>query len=136
MSERRPDDPSCLVVGGLVDDPRSYGAEHLLGLGESRDPAREELVVPLRPLIEQAAPSVSATHVSAVSADGAYTASIPLAEALAKGELHVGRATGGWAPVRLEVPGGMTKCWNVKGLGLLRVTAGPEPDSLPDVLTH
>ena len=80
-------------------------------------------------------PVRAATHVTAASADGTYTASIPLPEALSKGELHL-EAGGAKAPIRLLVPGGMTLCWNVKGLGRLEVTEGPEPDSLPEVLTH
>ena len=133
-NERRCEQPE-LAVGGLVDAPRRYTLEHLRGLGEVRNTAPVEAAVPLRTVVEQAGPSAAATHVSAVSADGSYTASIPLPEALAKGEILVGAASGG-ALIRLEVPGGLTKCWNVKSLGLLRVTEGPEPDSLPDVLTH
>ena len=133
-NERRCEQPE-LAVGGLVDAPRRYTLERLRGLGEVRNTAPGEAAVPLRTVVEQAGPSAAATHVSAVSADGSYTASIPLPEAVAKGEILVGAASGG-ALIRLEVPGGLTKCWNVKSLGLLRITEGPEPDSLPDVLTH
>ena len=124
-----------MTVDGLVDDPQCYALEHLRGLGEVRNTNPGEAAVPLRAVVEQAGPSAAAAHVSAVSADGSYTASIPLPEALAKGVICVEGGSGGGL-IRLEVPGGLTKCWNVKGLGLLRVTEGPEPDSLPDVLTH
>ena len=135
MSGERLGQQPGLAVGGLVDRPQRYDPEHLRGLGEARNTAPGEAAVPLRAVIEQAKPSAAADHVSAVSADGSYTASIPLPEALAKGVIHVGGGSGGGL-IRLEVPGGLTKCWNVKSLGLLRVTEGPEPDSLPDVLTH
>ena len=93
------------------------------------------VVVAVRPLIEAARPRTAATHVTALSADGAYSASIPLTDAMALGEVHAGGADGE-STLRLRVPGGMTLCWNVKDLGLLRVTAGPEPDSLPEILAH
>ena len=135
MAEVHPDDPSHLAVSGLVDRPERYDLERLHHLGDRRDDS-DEVVVYLRQVIEDAGLTTSATHVTAVSADGAYSASIPLPEALAKGELHVGEAPGAEAPIRLEVPGGLTRCWNVKDLGRLRVTSGPEPDSLPSILTH
>lgn len=128
------DDPSHLAVSGLVETPDRYSLEHLARLGEHRDGA--VTVVPVRRVIEGAGPAPSATHVTALSADGSYSASIPLGEAVSKGEIHVDEATGGGPPIRLLVPDGMTLCWNVKGLGRLRVTEGPEPDSLPEVLTH
>lgn len=135
MSDERRGQQPGLTVDGLVDDPQCYALEHLRGLGEVRNTDRGEAAVPLRAVVEPAKPSTAADHVSAVSADGSYTASIPLSEALAKGVIHVEGGSGGGL-IRLEVPGGLTKCWNVKSLGLLRVTEGPEPDSLPDVLTH
>ena len=136
MSNGHRGSPLDLAVVGLVDTPQRFSLERLRGWGGHRGGASGETVIPLRAVIEQAGLSAAADHVSAVSADGSYTASIPLAEALAKGEIRVGGASGGGPAVQLEVPGGLTKCWNVKGLGLLRVTEGPEPDSLPDVLTH
>ena len=134
MADIYTDDPSHLVLSGLVDQPERLGLEQLRVLGWRED-GSDRVVVPLRPVIERARPSRAATHVTAASADGAYTASIPLPEALSKGELHL-EARDAKAPIRLQVPGGMTLCWNVKGLGRLKVTDGPEPDSLPEVLTH
>ena len=129
------DDPSHLVVSGLVEAPDRYTLEHLDRLAEYRD-GTTDTVVPVRRVIENAGPAASATHVTALSADGSYSASIPLGEAVSKGEIHVNRADKSNLPIRLVVPEGMTLCWNVKGLGRLRVTEGPEPDSLPEVLTH
>ncbi|MDE0368799.1 MAG: hypothetical protein OXI84_01515 [bacterium] len=123
-----------LRVTGLVDRPRGYDLDTLHDMGTPEEGAAG-VVVAMRPLIEAARPRTGATHVTALSADGAYSASIPLTEVLALGEVHAGRADGE-SILRLLVPGGMTLCWNVKDLGLLRVTAGPEPDSLPEILTH
>ena len=135
MTDVHHDDPSRLVISGLVDITEQYDLKRLHDLGE-RCGDSNEVVVPLRRVMEDARPTASSSHVTAVSADGTYSASIPLEEALSKGELHVSDAPGEAATIRLEVPGGLTLCWNVKGLGGLRVTAGPEPDSLPDILTH
>ena len=129
------DDPYHLVVSGLVERPDRYNIEDLARLGEHRDDTTSA-VVSLHRVIRDAGPAVSATHVTALSADGSYTASIPLPVALANGEIHVNEAAGTDPAIRLLVPEGMTSCWNVKGLGRLRVTEGPEPDSLPEVLTH
>ncbi len=136
MSDGHRGSPLDLAVVGLVDAPQRCSLEQLRGWGGGPSGASGETVIPLRAVVEQTGLSAAADHVSAVSADGSYTASIPLSEALAKGEIRVGGPSEGGPPIRLEVPGGLTKCWNVKGLGLLRVTEGPEPDSLPDVLTH
>ena len=134
MAGGRSEGPPVLQVTGLVDRPRDYDLETLHDMGNPGE-GTADAVVAVRPLIEAARPRTAATHVTALSADGAYSASIPLTDAMALGEVHAGSAGGG-SILRLRVPGGMTLCWNVKDLGLLRVTAGPEPDSLPEVLTH
>lgn len=121
-------------MNGLVDRPRGYDLETLHNMG-TPDESAAGVVVAVRPLIEAARPRTAATHVTALSADGAYSASIPLTDAMALGEVHAG-SDGGESILWLRVPGGMTLCWNVKDLGLLRVTAAPEPDSLPEILTH
>lgn len=134
MAGGRSPGPPVLRVTGLVDRPRGYDLETLHDMGTPVESAAGVLVA-VRPLIEAARPGTAATHVTALSADGAYSASIPLADAMELGEVHTGSADE--VPIlRLRVPGGMTLCWNVKDLGLLRVTAGPEPDSLPEILTH
>ena len=135
MKDDHPAARSRLVVTGLVEAPARHDLDQLRSLAD-RDGHDGESVVPLRRVIDRAVLAEDATHVSAVSADGAYTASIPLPEAMAKGEIRLGGPSSPEQPIRLTVPGGMTRCWNVKGLGLLRVTEGPEPDSLPAVLTH
>lgn len=94
----------------------------------------------LADVLFEAGVAPSATHVTVLSDDGLYSASIPLNEATAKGRLFVGidstldRSLGG--PFRLTVPDGRTLCWNVKAVGELRFTEGPEPDSVPENPTH
>ena len=39
-------------------------------------------------------------------------------------------------PFRLTVAEGSTLCWNVKRVATLRVTAGPEPDDVPENPPH
>ena len=80
-------------------------------------------------------------YVSVESDDGEYRASIPLEELSSKGVVvygladdHLPRERGG--PFRVLVPEGATLCWNVKGVGEMRVTAAPEPDSVPTNPTH
>lgn len=72
----------------------------------------------------------SATHASFESVDGDYRASIPL------DEVHAG----GWVcledTLRLLIPEGRTLCWNVKDLGRIRLTEGPEEDSVPENPPH
>ena len=121
-------------MGGLVAHPKVYDLDTLRGMG-ARVEGTGGVVVSLDRIIKAARPRTAATHVTAISADGAYRASIPLPDATTLGEIHA-EDTDGVPFLRLQVPGGMTLCWNVKGLGLLRVTAGSEPDSLPEVLTH
>ena len=131
----------ALAVTGLVAHPTVIDEATIRSRAKPDDSAPDgTLVVSLGELLGQAEPAANASHVSAVSDDGLYSASIPLAEALSKGQLVVGagqtlsRSAGG--PFRLTVPGGSTLCWNVKSVGELRVTAGAEPDSVPENPTH
>lgn len=118
----------------MVDRPRGYDMETLRKMGPP-DENTAGMVVAVRPLIEAARPRTAATHVTALSADGGYSASIPLAEVMPLGEVHDRRVDG--APtLQLHIPGGKTLCWNVRDLGLLRVTVGPEPDSVPENPPH
>lgn len=73
-----------------------------------------------------------ATHATFESADGDYRASIPLEMARRQGRLSV-EADGS---VRLRVEDGDTLCWNVKDVGTIRLTVGPESDSVPDNPSH
>lgn len=98
------------------------------------------VAVPVGALLDRVDLPADATHVTAVSDDGAYTASIPLDDARSGGRLYVGdvgtlgRSMGG--PFRLIVHEGSTLCWNVKAVGEFRLTDGPEPDSVPESPTH
>jgi len=72
-------------------------------------------------LLRAAKPVPGADHATFHSGDGLYRASIPLEE-LGRAELEDGRLT---------VPGGQTKCWNVKDVVRIEVTIGARPDSVP-----
>src|SRR5438034_447046 len=63
-------------------------------------------------LLRAAKPVPGADHATFHSGDGLYRASIPLEE-LGRAELEDGRLT---------VPGGQTKCWNVKDVVRIEVT--------------
>lgn len=82
-----------------------------------------------------------ATHCTVISQGGAYRASIPLDDLRASGWLAFaedGQALpdhrGG--PFRLTVAEGSTLCWNVKRVATLRMTAGAEPDDVPENPPH
>ena len=97
--------------------------------------------VPVSEVVQLAKPSTSATHCTVVSADGAYSASIPIRELVEDGWLAF-RLNGdalpaeNGGPLRLTVARGRTLCWNVKNVGELRFTVGTEPDSVPARPTH
>lgn len=83
----------------------------------------------------------TATHCTVISQGGAYRASIPLPDLRAGGWLAFGLGgrplpdhQGG--PFRLTVAEGSTLCWNVKRVETLRMTAGPEPDDVPENPPH
>jgi DMSO/TMAO reductase YedYZ molybdopterin-dependent catalytic subunit len=97
--------------------------------------------VPLAPIIDAAGIDPSATHATVVGSDGAYTASIPLETlrtggwlAVALGDRPLPADKGG--PLRLTVADGSTLCWNVKNVGSIRFTIGPESDSVPENPPH
>jgi DMSO/TMAO reductase YedYZ molybdopterin-dependent catalytic subunit len=78
----------------------------------------------------------AATHASVENDDGSYRASIPLPVVRAQGivvhardGMDLTEAEGG--PFRLVVEDGPTLCWNVKHVARIRLTRGPEPDSVP-----
>jgi len=127
-------------VTGLVESPGEWAMEDLAGLsgqvGEGEIPGRG---VSAGALLEASGPQGG--FVSVESDDGAYRASIPLEELSSKGVVVYGFGDdrlpperGG--PFRILVPEGRTLCWNVKGVGEMRVTAEPEPDSVPANPTH
>ncbi len=72
-----------------------------------------------------------ATHATFESTGGDYRASIPLETVTDKGVVELDE--GG---LRLRVVDGDTLCWNVKDLGRIRLTVGPEPDSVPENPPH
>lgn len=102
----RRDEPHTLVIDGLV----------------SRRVEREAREGPLEPLLEEAGPEDAADHGTVMSGDGHFTASIPLAF-LARSRLENGR---------LWVPDAPTHCWDVKDVIRIELTAGRQPDTVPD----
>ena len=126
--------PPRLLITGLVDRPGTLDEETLRSLARPKSARTDGAVtVELGMAIDSRRPSPAASHVTAVNSDGDYSASIPLPEAV-RGELVVGAGAGG--PIRLNVPQGRTLCWNVKDVATLRLTAGPEPDSVPENPPH
>lgn len=92
--------------------------------------------IPLAPIIDIAAVDARATHATVASRDGGYTASIPLETLRRGGWLAVALDDGPLpsshgGPLRLTVADGDTLCWNVKDVGSIRFTVGPEADSVP-----
>ena len=127
-----------LRVTGLVDSPGGWSTSDLAALaGQVTEGGGRGVSVGA--LLEAAGPR--GDYVSVESDDGGYRASIPMEELAAKGVLIYGLGSGGLppergGPFRMLVPEGHTLCWNVKGVGEMRVTAHPEPDSVPANPTH
>jgi len=139
MTIRRAGAAPVIEVSGLVDRSRTLDESRLRG--DARPGAdRSGLAVDLSSVLVGIAVDPNASHVTVVSDDGLYSASIPLADALGRGKLLLGaegtmsRDRGG--PFRLVVEDGATLCWNVKSVGTLRFTDGPEPDSVPENPPH
>jgi hypothetical protein len=132
------EESASLKVTGLVERPGEWGFKDLAELGgQVREAGGRG--VSAGSLLE--ASGARGCFVSVESEDGAYRASIPIEELSAKGVVVYGlgrsdlpRDRGG--PFRMLVPGGRTLCWNVKGVGEMRVTAEPEPDSVPANPSH
>ena len=127
-----------LRITGLVEEPREWHWEELAKLeGQIQEAGGRG--VSAGALLE--ASGSQGGYVSVESEDGAYRASIPIDELAAKGVVVYGLGEGGLprdkgGPFRMLVPGGHTLCWNVKGVGEMRVTAEQEPDSVPANPTH
>ena len=99
------------------------------------------LAVPVASILDSVAIDDEVTHGTVISSDGHYTASIPVETLRTGGWLAIGldggplpRDRGG--PLRLTVADGTTLCWNVKDVGSIRLTNGPEPDSVPENPPH
>lgn len=89
--------------------------------------------VPVSRLLDDVGP---ATHASFETASTDYRASIPIDVVVADGVIVHGDEDGPLdvsrgGPFRLVVPDGKTLCWNVKHVARIRLTVGPEPDSVP-----
>ena len=92
-------------------------------------------------ILDQVTVEHGATHCTVISQGGAYRASIPLDDLREDGWLAFSEAGGPLpdnrgGPFRLTVAEGSTLCWNVKRVATLRVTAGPEPDDVPENPPH
>jgi hypothetical protein len=87
--------------------------------------------VTIATLLDGATIDPRATHGTVISRDGGYTASIPVDVLRADGRLTVGNDR-----LRLTVVNGATLCWNVKDVGTIRFTIGPEADSVPENPPH
>ena len=137
-SEHGEDRRPALRVTGLVDQPGEWRMEDLAGRsGQVTEVGGSG--VSAGSLLEASGPRGG--FVSVESEDGAYRASIPIEELATKGVVVYGLEGGELpgergGPFRMLVPGGHTLCWNVKGVGEMRVTARPEPDSVPANPTH
>lgn len=132
MQPARPARPPRLEITGLAARPGLWGEEALRYL--ARPSPVGGAAVGVGEVLDACRPEPNASHVTVVNSAGDYSASIPLAEA-SRGELLIdGEAAGG--PVRLNIPQGRTLCWNVKDVGMLRLTDGPEPDSVPENPPH
>ena len=132
MTHARPARPARLEITGLAARPGLWGEEALRCL--ARPSPVGGAAVGVGEVLDACRPEPEASHVTVVNSAGDYSASIPLAEA-SRGELLIdGEAAGG--PIRLNIPQGRTLCWNVKDVGTLRLTDGPEPDSVPENPPH
>ena len=143
---RRDRDPELVVTGEVGREVRWPWRELAALPGCIPDLGTEAAgfagaAVPLSAILDAAMPTAAATHATVESDDGHYRASIPLSELMHRGWLAFAldgaplpRDRGG--PLRVVVPQGRTLCWNVKGAAVLRLTAGPEPDSVPENPPH
>ena len=139
--------PPSLGITGLVEHELVITTDDLAAvpgiiadLGAKAEGFSGE-AAPLNVLLDRAQPTNQATHGTVLSDDGHYKASIPLGDLTDKGWLafrldgvDLPRDKGG--PLRVVVPQGRTLCWNVKGAVEIRLTAGPEPDSVPTNPKH
>lgn len=137
-----------LRIDGAVRFPRSFAFADLASLPEQIQdvgtliPSREGGGVRLRSLLAAVEPTAEATHITLVSSDGAFSASVPLAAvqdaivAYRLGDEPLPTKKGG--PVRFFIPqveecaiGEVDACANVKFLSLIRLSHGPGSDTRP-----
>jgi DMSO/TMAO reductase YedYZ molybdopterin-dependent catalytic subunit len=134
-----------LVLSGLASG--SFSWDRLMTLPGRVDDAMTVahgavgVAVPVASILAEATIDPSATHGTVTSSDGTYTASIPIETLRSGGWLAVAlddealpADRGG--PLRLTVAEGDTLCWNVKDVGGIHFTMGPEADSVPENPPH
>ena len=102
---RRADDPRNLTIDGAVATPATH----------------ETIDGEVGPRLEAAGPEEGVDHGTVYSADGLFTASIPLETLLGA---HI---AGG----RLQIEDSPTKCWLVKDIARIELTVGRQPDTVP-----
>lgn len=137
----------AVVVTGLVEPDLRVTAHELGALPSVVDdvaryaPGAIGRAVRVADILGSTRVGDDATHCTVIADGGAYRASIPLDDlrdggwlAFALGESALPTERGG--PFRLTVAAGTTLCWNVKQVAELRVTAGEEPDDVPEDPPH
>ena len=137
-----------LRVEGEVQHPQNLGFADLAALPRQVAdlgqliPGREGGGVRLQSILEVAGPTQAATHVTLISSDGKFSASVPL-EAVREavvayrlGDEPLPDKKGG--PMRFFIPnveecaiGGVDACANVKFVGLIRLSHGSGKDTRP-----
>jgi DMSO/TMAO reductase YedYZ molybdopterin-dependent catalytic subunit len=145
-------EPAAVRVHGAVARAATFTLVDLEALPHLADlsrvaAAKSGRAVRVEDLLDAVEPLAAATHLTAISRDGSYRASIPLSDAAASG--WVAFATAGatapgntplpteqGGPFRLTVAEGRTLCWNVKDVAELQLTIGPEPDDVPEAPPH
>ncbi|MGH7960935.1 MAG: molybdopterin-dependent oxidoreductase [Candidatus Binatia bacterium] len=137
-----------LRIDGAVRLPRSFAFADLASLPEQVQdvgtflPGREGGGVRLRSILAAVEPTAEATHLTLVSSDDTFSASVPLAAvqdaivAYCLGNDPLPTQKGD--PVRFFIPqveecalGGVDACANVKFVGLIRLSHGPGSDTRP-----
>lgn len=137
-----------LRIDGVVRFPRSFTFSDLASLPEQIQdvgafiPGREGGGVRLQSILATVEPTTEATHITLVSSDGTFSASVPLAAvqdaivAYRLGNEPLPTQKGG--PVRFFIPqveecaiGEVDACANVKFVGLIRLSHGPGSDTRP-----
>ena len=137
-----------LRVEGEVEAPREFGFADLAALpGQVPDvgtlvPGREGAAVRLQALLDAVGVRARAGHLTLLSSDGKFSASVPLAAvrdavvAYRLGDQPLPPEKGG--PLRFFIPkveqcaqGGVDACANVKFLGCICVTTAPGTDTRP-----
>ncbi len=139
----------ALEVGGQVRQPGMFDFERLTRLpGQIEEiatlvPGRTGGGVRLVSLLEAVQPHPGATHITVESADGSFSASVPLAAVVASGVVlyRLGAQalpTQQGGPFRFLITdaqacatGGADLCANVKCVGRIALSAGPGRDTRP-----